>query len=191
MSEPAMLADHIDEQTEAILAHWQATVERVGDIPEAERLSRSEFLDHIPALLDRLADRLRGQPADAVLEGKKHGQVRWRQGYDIGEVVAEFGHLRTALNRATTGFAQRRGWDLARLSSTLEAIHDVLDEATVESVRQFQEDSRAQTQEALAEVKKRQGALEDAWIVAKTEQVKLRTTLRNMPAAVWVVDAEG
>ena len=69
MSEPAMLADHLDEQTEAILAHWRATVEHVGDVPEAERLSHAEFLDHVPALLDRLAERLRGQPADAALEG--------------------------------------------------------------------------------------------------------------------------
>ncbi|HMB06991.1 MAG TPA: PAS domain S-box protein, partial [Isosphaeraceae bacterium] len=58
-------------------------------------------------------------------------------------------------------------------------------------VRQFQEHSRVQTQAALAEVKKRQSAVEDAWIVAKAEQAKLRTILRDLPAAVWVVDADG
>jgi PAS domain S-box-containing protein len=191
MSEPALLADHLDEQTEAILAHWRDAVQRQGDVPEAERLSHAEFLDHVPALLDRLAERLRGRPADAALEGKKHGQVRWRQGYDIGDIVVELGHLRTALNRATADFAQRHGWDASRLVSALGAIDDVLDEATSESVRQFQEDSRAQTQDALVEVKKRQSALEDAWIAAKAEQSKLRTILRNLPAAVWVVDANG
>ena len=191
MSEPALLADHIDQQTEAILAHWRLAVRREGDVPESERLSHAEFNDHVPALLDRLAERLRGLPGDAILEAKKHGQVRWRQGYDIGEVVVEFGHLRTALNRATAAFADRHGWDLGRLVSALEAVDEVLDEATAESVRQFQEDSRAKTQEALAEVKARQSALEDAWIVAKSEQSKLRTVLRNLPAAVWVVDADG
>jgi two-component system CheB/CheR fusion protein len=191
MTEPALLADHLDAQTEAILAHWRAAVQRQGDVPEAERLSPGEFLDHVPALLDRLAERLRGQPVDAALEGKKHGQLRWRQGYDIGAIVVEFGHLRTALNRATADFAQRHGWDVARLVSALGAIDEILDEATAESVRQFQEDSRAQTQEALAEVKKRQVALEDAWIVARGEELKLKTILRNLPAAVWVVDAEG
>src|SRR3954454_18415494 len=78
MSEPAMLADHLDQQTDAILAVWRATVDRGGDVPESERLSYGEFLDHVPALLDRLAERLRGQPSDAVAEGKEHGKHRWR-----------------------------------------------------------------------------------------------------------------
>ncbi|MHC5542888.1 RsbRD N-terminal domain-containing protein, partial [Singulisphaera rosea] len=87
MSDPAMLADHLDQQSDAILAVWRSTVERVGDVSEAERLSEAEFNDHIPDLLDRLADRLRGRLADAEIIGKKHGQVRWRQGYDIAEIV--------------------------------------------------------------------------------------------------------
>src|SRR4051794_13406869 len=87
MIEPAMLADHIDEQTETILAVWRATVEREGDVPEAERLSHREFVDHVPALLDRVAERLRGQPGGALSEGKEHGKHRWRQGYDIGAII--------------------------------------------------------------------------------------------------------
>jgi PAS domain S-box-containing protein len=191
MTEPALLADHIDQHAEAILAVWKATVDRVGDVPEAERLSRAEFLDHVPELIDRLADRLRGRPADAALEGRKHGQHRWRQGYDIAEVVNEFGHLRTALTRATADYARTHRWDIDRLQAANEAIHDVIDEATAESVRQFQDDGRAEMREALAEVKKRQAAIEDAWIVAKLEKAKLRAILDRLPAAVWVVDAGG
>jgi PAS domain S-box-containing protein len=191
MSEPALLADHLDQQADAILAIWRATVERVGDVPEAERLSYTEFIDHVPELLDRLADRLRGRPADATPEGRKHGQVRWKQGYDIAEVVREFGHLRTALTRATADYARKHRWAIERLQDANEAIHDVLDEATAESVRQFQDDSRAEMRAALAEVKARQAAIEDAWISAKLERAKIRAILDHLPAAVWVVDAEG
>lgn len=191
MSEPAMLADHLDRQSSAILAVWRATVERVGDVSEAGRLSFTDFIDHIPDLLDRLAERLRGRVVDATVTGKKHGTVRWRQGYDIAEVVNEFGHLRTALTRATAEFAREHDWDIASLESAYEAVNDVLDEATAESVRQFQEDSRAETQQALAEVKKRQGAIEEAWISAKIEKSKLRTIINSLPVGVWVVDAEG
>ena len=153
MSEPALLADHLDQQSDAIVAVWRATVARGGDVSDADRLSYAEFVDHIPDLLDRLADRLRGRAVDATDEGRKHGQVRWRQGYDIAELVTEMGYLRTALTRATTDFARQHAWDLAKLAQALEAINDVLDEATAESVRQFQEGSRAETQKALAEVK--------------------------------------
>jgi PAS domain S-box-containing protein len=191
MSEPAMLADHIGEHSEAILAVWRATVERVGDVPEVGRLSYAEFNDHIPDLLDRLSDRLRGRPVDAAVAGKLHGTDRWCRGYDIAEVVIEFGHLRATLSRATVEFAREHQWDLAKFEAANRAINDVLDEATAESVRQFQEVSRSETQKALAEVKSRQNAIEDAWIAAKLEKAKLRTILGSLPLAVWVVDAEG
>ena len=41
-------------------------VDRVGDVPESEKLSYDEFIDHIPQLLDRLGDRLRGRPSPAT-----------------------------------------------------------------------------------------------------------------------------
>lgn len=191
MSEPALLADHLDKHADAILTLWRATVTRVGDVADAGRLSRPDFDDHIPDLLDRLAERLRGQPADPGHEGRKHGTVRWRQGYDIAELVTELGHLRTALCRATTQFARQHRWGIDTLESALEIVNDVLDEAMAESVRQFQDDSRAETQRALVEVKERQSAIEDAWITAKLEKSKLRTILSSLPVAVWVVDAEG
>jgi len=191
MTETVPLADHLTGRTDAILAVWRTTVDRGGDVPESEKLSYVEFIDHIPQLLDRLGERLRGRPSPATPEGKLHGQVRWRQGYDIAEIVNEYSHLRTALSRATADFARQDHWDLARFQVAVEAINDVLDEATAESVRQFQEDGAAENQAALKELKSRQESIEDAWIVAKVEQSKLRTVLDNLPVAVWVVDAEG
>ncbi|SIO66442.1 PAS domain S-box-containing protein [Singulisphaera sp. GP187] len=191
MNEPAMLADHIDEQSEAILAIWRAAVEHDGEAPEVGRLSRAEFNDHIPDLLERLGDRLRGRPSNLTTEGKLHGNDRWSRGYNIAEVVVEFGHLRTTLTRATLDFAQQHQWNLAKLNAAFESIHAVLDEATALSVRQFQEVSRSETQKALCEVKSRQQAIEEAWVAAKREKAKLRTILNSLPLAVWVVDADG
>ena len=59
------------------------------------------------------------------------------------------------------------------------------------SVRQFQDDSRATADEALAESESRQRSLEAAWVAAKLERGKLRTVLRNLPVAVWVADPDG
>src|SRR5262249_15492936 len=161
-------------------------------VPGADRMPSAEFLDHVPALLDRLAERLRGRAdaAEAGAEGKKHGRHRWKQGYDIAAVVRELAQLRETLAEATAGVARENGWDLAAYEAAAAAVSDVIDEATAESVRQFQQDSRRETQQVLAEVKGRQKAIEEAWVAAQLEKVKLRAVLRNLPAAVWVFDPD-
>src|SRR3954454_7922054 len=146
MSDTATLADHIDQQVDAILAVWRSTVERYGNVPDSERLSYREFADHIPELLDRLADRLRGQDVDAGLTAQKHGQHRWSQGYDVAEVVSELGHLRSTLMRDFFAFAKEHDCDLTFVEEKTNAINEVFDEATAESVRQFDEDTRSLNQ---------------------------------------------
>src|SRR5450755_4516751 len=112
MSDTALLADHIDQQVDLILAVWKSTVERYGNVPDSDRLSYREFVDHIPELLDRLANRLRGREVDAVESAQKHGKHRWSQGYDIAEVVSELGHLRMTLMRDFYAFARKHDCDL-------------------------------------------------------------------------------
>jgi two-component system CheB/CheR fusion protein len=191
MSDQVLLANHLDEHADAIIAIWRETIARNGDVPDAERLSDAEFIDHVPKILERVVDRLRGYGGATAVEGKKHGQHRWQQGYDIAEIVNEFSHLRTALTRATYEFARRHDWTSHDVEGVCEAIHDVIDEATADSVHQFQEDSRVETQAAMNQARERQAALEDAWIAARSEKLNLRNILANLPVAVWVVDAEG
>src|SRR5882672_1748781 len=111
MDGPAMLADHLETQADSIIGIWRSTIERDGDVPESEGLSDREFIDHIPELLDRLSGRLRGRSVDVTREGQKYGRIRWRQGYDIGELVNELGHLRSALCRATFDYAREQDFD--------------------------------------------------------------------------------
>jgi PAS domain S-box-containing protein len=191
MSEPALLADHIDRRTDEILEVWRESVQRFGDVPEADKLGYDELVDHIPQILDRIADRLRGHGGDASRPAQEHGRVRWRQGYDVAEVVKELSHLRAVLCHATADFARSSHWDLSQLEAAYQAIDSGLDDVTAESIRQFQDDSRRETQQALAEVKRRQAAVENAWYSAKLEQSKLQAVLASLPVAVWVSDADG
>jgi two-component system CheB/CheR fusion protein len=184
MSDTALLADHIDQQIDAILSVWKATVERFGNVPDSERLTYREFVDHIPELLERLALRLRGQDADAAEAAQKHGQHRWSQGYDIAEVVSELGHLRSTLIRDFFVFAKEHNYTLSRVESITEAINQVIDDATTESVRQFDEDARALNQSMLS-------ATEDRKRIAEREQIKLQTLLNKLPVGVWVCQADG
>src|SRR5262249_10793350 len=137
MSKTAALADHIDERSDAIIAVWRTTVERQGDVPDARRLSYAEFVDHVPEILDRIAERLRGEPGEVNGVGLKHGRVRWKQGYDVGAIVTEFGHLRASLLHATFAHAREINCELEALERATWAINDVLDDAVAESVQQY------------------------------------------------------
>ncbi len=184
MSQTAALADHIDEQTDAIIAVWRAAVERKGDVPDSHRLSYAEFVDHVPEILERIAGRLRGEPRSVDDAGRKHGSVRWKQGYDVAEVVSEIGHLRTALLQATFAHAREHGSDLETIERASGAVNAVLDEAAAEAVQRFQEESQEKSQAILAEADRRRVAVD-------SERGKLQTVLNNLPVGVWVINADG
>ena len=96
----ALAADLLSRR-EAILDAWRA----YGDVEPGRNisasLSRAQFNDHIPAVLDSLSNSLRtwpevpsaeaeGQEADGVAD---HGVQRWQQGYSLSEVLREWGYL--------------------------------------------------------------------------------------------------
>ncbi len=191
MNAPAMVADHLDTRTDALIQSWRDRVHHDRDVTRSESLTYSEFLDHVPLLIDRIADRLRGKPTDISAAAEEHGHARFSQGYDMTEVVAELGHLRTALMESTFAFAREHHFDLSALESTHAAIHHVLNETTVESVRRFDEDSRAAASMAMREVEHRNQAIEKARLLAEQERAKLGILLDNLPVGVWVFDAEG
>jgi len=191
MNGPALVADHLNGHVDDVIAAWQRAQRRVGDVPRSEGLDGEDFADHVPELIDRMGERLRGEPSDVGDPGRKHGQVRWRQGYNIVEMVTELGHLRTALIDITFGFARQRDFDLGELEAAHRAINEVLNEALDESARQFMDEDRARQQSSAADLEARRLAVEEARQTAEAERLKLRTVLENLPAGVWVCDARG
>lgn len=99
------LAAHLAARREAVLQAWHQAVEADSEQTTAAALSRTQFNDHIPAVLDDLAARLRARPgaerAAAAAETKddatRHGLHRWQQGYHLREVSREWGHLHLCL----------------------------------------------------------------------------------------------
>jgi two-component system sensor histidine kinase/response regulator len=192
MNPSALLADHLETQTEAIIALWRATVSREGDVPDSESLTYREFQDHIPELLERMAERLRGGgDTEGAAEGRAHGYLRWRQGYDIAQVVRELGHLRAALVRATFAHARDHGFDLDTLERALAVLDEILQDAMAESVAQFQEEAFAEAELAARERERSRTALQDERTVRESEQLRLRALLENLPVGVWFGDAQG
>ena len=95
------LAAHLLEHRDAILDAWRAYGNVVPGRNIAASLSRAQFNDHIPAVLDALSQSLHSWPAEtttiaAEFEADKvadHGVQRWQQGYSLAEVLREWGYL--------------------------------------------------------------------------------------------------
>ncbi|MDB6060781.1 MAG: sasA [Verrucomicrobiaceae bacterium] len=91
------LAELIKQQRGALLSDWRR---QVRELPSAKNLDTPTLNDHIPLLLDELADAFRRISeegiAEALLEGSPpaHGIQRLQNGFDIEEVVAEYNILR-------------------------------------------------------------------------------------------------
>ena len=152
MNGPALVAEHLDGRADSVISSWRDAMKSSGDVPQFESLTYAEFVDHVPQLIDQMADRLRGESADVADMAEKHGHMRWSQGYDAVEIVAEFGHLREALIQSTFAFARANDFAFDALQASVSAVDVILNEAMTESVRQFQEDSLAQEAERRAEV---------------------------------------
>ncbi|HET7437112.1 MAG TPA: HAMP domain-containing sensor histidine kinase [Thermoanaerobaculia bacterium] len=95
------LAAELLARREMILDAWHAYGDVVPGRNIAASLSRAQFVDHIPAVLDSLSNRLQVWPevADAAAEQVEadkvadHGVQRWQQGYSLAEVLREWGYL--------------------------------------------------------------------------------------------------
>ena len=84
---------------ETIVRTWTEKVTADRRVSSDERLSYLQLVDHIPQIVEELHHALGEAPAEspALCEGREHGRQRWRQGYELKEVVRELTLLRVTL----------------------------------------------------------------------------------------------
>ncbi|BCM89468.1 autoinducer 2 sensor kinase/phosphatase LuxQ [Abditibacteriota bacterium] len=85
-----------------ILQRWRVRVDADAQVSVSSRLSRVQFNDHIPVLLNTFAKRLKSgdspQQNDEEREvSEAHGHHRWQQGYNLRGMTREWGHLNVTL----------------------------------------------------------------------------------------------
>src|SRR5215216_3067641 len=128
------LAELIRQQRDVLLSTWR---EQVKQLPSARNLDTPTINDHIPELLDELRSALQSKPdapiVETLIEGSPpaHGIQRFREGYDIGEVVAEYNILRGCIH----DLAEQN--DLIRQGELLRIVNGVLDRAIELAVQTY------------------------------------------------------
>jgi len=98
------LATQLARRREAILRAWRAALDADPELTSFSNLSRAQFNDHIPAVLDAFEQRLRetagedtGAQARQSASAAEHGLHRWQQGYDQRQTMREWAHLQLCL----------------------------------------------------------------------------------------------
>lgn len=95
------LAAELRIRRDAMLDAWRAYGDAVPGRNIAASLSRVQFNDHIPDVLDALSMSLEAWPEETNPiteeigddEVSEHGRQRWQQGYSLSEVLREWGYL--------------------------------------------------------------------------------------------------
>lgn len=137
------LADLIKQQRAVLLESWRR---QVRELPSAKHLTTPALTDHIPTLLDELADAFRRLSnetiAEALVEGSPptHGAQRLQDGFDIEEVVAEYNILRGCVH----DLADING--LVLQGRPFHILNRVFDEAIALAVQRYAEERALETQ---------------------------------------------
>src|SRR5689334_17590810 len=90
------LADRIRDGREELTRRWLERIAARVELDPNRIFPTDELLDHVPLLMDRIADYLENPSdeitADAPVTGKaiELGELRWAQGFDAHEILKEY-----------------------------------------------------------------------------------------------------
>ena len=103
-------ADFVRAERLRLTDQWMQAVSGDVDLVEADKLTYQQLADHLPEILEGLCGALDAEDLEQVepsieRNARKHGKVRWRQGYRIEELVRELDLFHQVLAEALEDFA--------------------------------------------------------------------------------------
>jgi len=125
-----ILGELIEKHQNELLSSWH---NEVSLLPGAIQLDAPTIIDHIPQLLTELSQKLisnEEHPAH-IASSADHGVQRWKAGFDISEVVAEYGILRSCLER----LAEKNSLSLTHHAGRV--VNSVFDKAVAEATKAY------------------------------------------------------
>jgi signal transduction histidine kinase len=189
----AELARHLATRRGAVLANWQRSVESDPELSSSSSLSRAQFNDHIPQVLDAFERRLQAQDPvekEVAFEDQKssaaeHGLHRWQQGYHQRETIREWGHLQYWLLNELEEYAQAH----AELQSTVmptarRALVRLCGEGVCESATSYE---RLQRAEAASRVRELSAALQKLQQLERQRAEIWREAAHDLRGSVGVI----
>ena len=146
------LAAHLHAQRTRILEEWSRAAQLDPKITAVTTLSRAQFYDHIPNMLDALENRLQSTiigdqltaKQDETTHAEGHGLQRWQQGYNEQEVMREWVWLNACLGAELARYALGRPeLPAAVMSTAWRLVSEFLVCGMSESVSRYAQMQRA------------------------------------------------
>jgi signal transduction histidine kinase len=167
----ASLADWLADRRRALLSRWRASVRADRSLTTSDTLSRAQFEDHVPAILDGFVERLRAladppadplapasldasasRGADARRSAVEHGVHRWQQGYDQRETIREWRHLQLCLLDEVDAFCATGPFDAGALVAARRLVAAMCLDGMEASAAQFMDMHRTEAASRLQEL---------------------------------------
>lgn len=144
------LAEHLAQQRDAILADWKTAAEDDDEQSMLAEMSRSEFYDHIPQFLERLAAAFRGENGhEAGRTAREHGAHRWQQGRPVEQVVQEWALLHRVLMKRIGALREPAGLDAESFQQAYELLSQAILDAITASLTEYHSRLRVQAEARL------------------------------------------
>lgn len=157
------LARHLSARRDIILQQWHSAAEADPELTTLDVLSRSQFHDHVPGILDAFNERLRSRTeadreeakADELENAAGHGLHRWQQGYRQREVMIEWRHLHLCLVDELEDYATRtQGLHPKLMPGARRALAELCGEGVCESAAQYWQLQQVEATERLHQLEK-------------------------------------
>lgn len=141
-TESQNLPQFLTANTSAIIDRWATVTLPKLSLPPSRKLSFEEFRDDVPGVLKMLAAFLENQgasgespPFDAVAD--QHGHCRWRQGFNLKDLIRDWGNLQRVVLEWVNDFYEA---EAGRAQSTAtNLVTEFFTEAVSSSVARFDE----------------------------------------------------
>ena len=138
----------LERGSDTIVRTWTEKVLSDKRVYSNSQLTYTQLLDHVPQIVEELrlalADEQRA--ARSLKEGRQHGRERWRQGYDLKEVVRELTLLRATVMEFIASYSGAMHPQSAQqLSTSFHRINSFMDEELYKTIEAYLEKQGGRT----------------------------------------------
>jgi hypothetical protein len=133
----------LENGSETIVRQWTEKVISDRRVRSDSQLTYTQLLDHVPQIVAELTHALADENREVrtLKEGREHGRLRWRQGYDLKEVVRELTLLRATVMEFITCYSgAMRSQTAEQLSQSFRRINGFMDEELYKTVEAYLEE---------------------------------------------------